>query len=230
MSSSTAHACVVQYRVPVRDDASVQEVQTSCAVAFRELPVKTASAYAHAGSSTDCTALRNRPSRRVKMRDRRAASRSLLPMRARTRESTEFPCSKRNVFKRHAEAVHVRDGTTNSPATDGVAARMSAVKSAMVKSTSCPTALTTGMRDRAMALATTSSLNAQRSSMDPPPADRSRSRRPARILVAEVQRSGNLVRRSGTLHLHGHHEQLHGWIAAADDADHIAHGGAGRGC
>ena len=46
---------------------------------------------------------------------------------------------------------------------------MSAIKSAIVKSTSWPTALITGVFDSNMAFATISSLNDHRSSMLPPP-------------------------------------------------------------
>ena len=56
-----------------------------------------------------------------------------------------------------------------SAAALGVAARMSATKSAMVKSISCPTADTTGSADSKIARATASSLNAHKSSSDPPP-------------------------------------------------------------
>jgi hypothetical protein len=60
-------------------------------------------------------------------------------------------------------------GTTNSAAADGVGARTSATKSAIVKSVSWPQAETTGMEDWAMALAKASSLNADSSSKEPPP-------------------------------------------------------------
>ena len=53
-----------------------------------------------------------------------------------------------------------------SAAALGVAARTSATKSLMVKSISCPTADTTGMADSKIARATTSSLNAHKSSSD----------------------------------------------------------------
>ena len=59
--------------------------------------------------------------------------------------------------------------TTISAAADGVGARRSATKSAMVTSVSWPTAEMTGTGDAAIARATTSSLKAQRSSIDPPP-------------------------------------------------------------
>ena len=62
-----------------------------------------------------------------------------------------------------------RSGTTISAACEGVAARASAAKSTSVTSTSCPTALTTGTRHAATARTTASSLNAPRSSADPPP-------------------------------------------------------------
>ncbi len=59
--------------------------------------------------------------------------------------------------------------TTISAAADGVGARRSATKSAMVTSVSCPTADIVGTGHPAIARATTSSLNAQRSSIEPPP-------------------------------------------------------------
>ena len=59
--------------------------------------------------------------------------------------------------------------TTISAAADGVGARRSATKSAIVTSVSCPTAEIVGTGQPAIARATTSSLNAQRSSIDPPP-------------------------------------------------------------
>ncbi len=62
-----------------------------------------------------------------------------------------------------------RLATTVSAAADGVGARRSATKSAMVVSVSWPTAEMTGTGDATIARATTSSLNAQRSSIDPPP-------------------------------------------------------------
>ena len=54
-------------------------------------------------------------------------------------------------------------------AAEGVGARMSATKSAIVKSVSWPTPVITGIDDAAIARATTSSLKAHRSSSDPPP-------------------------------------------------------------
>ena len=57
----------------------------------------------------------------------------------------------------------------SSAAAEGVGARRSATKSAMVKSVSCPIAETTGSREAAMARATRSLLKAARSSSDPPP-------------------------------------------------------------
>ena len=60
-------------------------------------------------------------------------------------------------------------GTASSAAALGVGARRSAAKSAMVKSVSWPTAEMTGVSHSKIALATRSSLKAQRSSMEPPP-------------------------------------------------------------
>ena len=59
--------------------------------------------------------------------------------------------------------------TTISAAAEGVGARTSAAKSAMVKSTSWPTAEIIGTGEATMALATPSSLNAHKSSTEPPP-------------------------------------------------------------
>jgi hypothetical protein len=70
---------------------------------------------------------------------------------------------------RTRSATSRRSGTTRSAAADGVAARSSATRSAIVTSDSCPTALTTGRLDASSARATTSSLNAHRSSVEPPP-------------------------------------------------------------
>ena len=63
----------------------------------------------------------------------------------------------------------VRSGTTISAAADGVGARTSAAKSASVTSDSCPTPETTGTPWATIARTTASSLNAHRSSSDPPP-------------------------------------------------------------
>ncbi len=56
-----------------------------------------------------------------------------------------------------------------SAAAVGVSALASATKSLIEKSISCPTALITGISDAKIALATSSSLNAARSSGEPPP-------------------------------------------------------------
>ena len=60
-------------------------------------------------------------------------------------------------------------GLMTSAAAEGVGARRSAIKSAMVTSVSCPTAATIGRSLLKMALATGSVLNDQRSSSEPPP-------------------------------------------------------------
>lgn len=60
-------------------------------------------------------------------------------------------------------------GTAISAAPVGVAALISATKSLMVKSVSCPTAEMIGMLEAKIARATLSSLNAHSSSIDPPP-------------------------------------------------------------
>ena len=59
--------------------------------------------------------------------------------------------------------------TVSSAAADGVGALISATKSAIVVSVSCPTADTIGVLHSKIALATISSLNAHKSSIEPPP-------------------------------------------------------------
>ncbi|GIT09769.1 MAG: hypothetical protein CM1200mP30_33990 [Pseudomonadota bacterium] len=59
-------------------------------------------------------------------------------------------------------------GTAISIAADGVGARTSLTKSAIVKSVSCPTAEITGISDEKIALASCSSLKAHKSSIEPP--------------------------------------------------------------
>ncbi len=77
---------------------------------------------------------------------------------------------------------------------------MSATKSAMVKSTSCPTAEIIGMAEACIARATVSELKAARSSMEPPPRPADYDVEPAR-LVEVCNGPGNLMR--GCIALHG---------------------------
>ena len=57
----------------------------------------------------------------------------------------------------------------SSAAAEGVGARRSETKSVIVKSVSCPTAEMTGISEANIALATFSSLNGHKSSIEPPP-------------------------------------------------------------
>jgi hypothetical protein len=66
-------------------------------------------------------------------------------------------------------ASSARTGTAISAAAVGVGARRSAAKSISVVSVSCPTALISGIGEAAAARTTSSSLNAHRSSIEPPP-------------------------------------------------------------
>ncbi len=68
-----------------------------------------------------------------------------------------------------SEDVSILSRSIIAAAPVGVGALISATKSAIVKSVSWPTADTTGARDEAIARATFSSLNGQRSSREPPP-------------------------------------------------------------
>ena len=81
-------------------------------------------------------------------------------------------------------------GTTSSAAAEGVGARTSAAKSAMVKSISWPMPLITGIGEATMARANSSSLKAHRSSKEPPPRARINTshsaRRPASRSAARI--------------------------------------------
>jgi len=79
--------------------------------------------------------------------------------------------------------------TTISAAADGVGARTSATKSAIVKSVSCPTAEMVGIFDSARARATSSSLNGQRSSRLPPPRATMSTSKPRTRLMARIPRT-----------------------------------------
>ena len=68
-----------------------------------------------------------------------------------------------------ALSSHIVCGVVISAAAVGVAALVSATKSAIVKSVSCPTAAIIGILQSNIALATSSVLYAHRSSIDPPP-------------------------------------------------------------
>ena len=85
--------------------------------------------------------------------------------------------------------------TTISAAADGVGARRSATKSAMVTSVSWPTAEMTGTGDAAIARATISSLNARRSSSEPAAASRDHDLH-ARDLDDRAQRLRQVGRRA----------------------------------
>ena len=89
---------------------------------------------------------------------------------ATARSSRRWAATARRLPNESTRAITSRrDGTANSAAADGVAARTSATRSQIVTSTSCPTAEIVGIGHDARARATRSSLNAQRSSRAPPP-------------------------------------------------------------
>ena len=99
-----------------------------------------------------------------------------------------------------------RSGATSSAAAEGVGARRSATKSAMVKSVSWPTPLTTGKGLATMARARASSLKAHRSSMLPPP----------RISRMTSTSSSALSRASAARNCRGRLQALHGGRAQPD--------------
>src|SRR5437867_5697239 len=78
-------------------------------------------------------------------------------------------CDRRSRMAAMRSSNSCRVHTISSAAAEGVGARRSATKSAMVTSVAWPTAETTGTEHAAMARATASSLKVHRSSSDPPP-------------------------------------------------------------
>ena len=114
----------------------------------------------------------SRRCRRSSSRRRGSPRRARAPLERRGgRRAATRPAPGRRVVARAParRADRPRIGTASSAAADGVGARRSATKSAMVKSVSWPTAEITGTRQATMARATGSSLKAQRSSSEPPP-------------------------------------------------------------
>ena len=65
--------------------------------------------------------------------------------------------------------ISLLSGVAHSAAAEGVGARISAAKSQIVKSVSCPTADITGTGEERIFLARSSLLKDQRSSIEPPP-------------------------------------------------------------
>ena len=118
-------------------------------------------------------------------------------------------------------------GTASSPASLGVRARRSAARSARVTSISWPTAETTGRREPAMARATISSLNAQRSSADPPPRATMIRSAPGHP-VGQRDGGGDLGAGSRTLHAGGRDQDLGRRPAPAGHLEQVADGGPGR--
>ena len=116
----------------------------------------------------------------------------------------------------------------SSAAAEGVGARRSATKSAMVKSVSWPMAETTGSAEAAMARARASSLKPARSSMEPPPrAMRMRSALSGcAVEPADAGDDGGGA--AGALHGGGIDEQVEAGVAAADDLDDVVEDGAAR--
>ena len=117
--------------------------------------------------------------------------------------------------------------TTISAAAEGVGARRSATKSAMVTSVSCPTAEITGTEQAAMARATASSLKVHRSSSDPPPRPTittSGPLGPAEVLDA----AADLLHRALALHQRREEADVQAGKAARENLDHVRDGRAAR--
>ena len=130
---------------------------------------------------------------------------------------------------RSARSIRARKlsarSTTSSAAFDGVAARTSATKSAIVKSTSWPTAEITGTGQAAIARASRSSLNAQRSSADPPPRPMMTTSTSGTRAIARSARTRS-ARRLVALHARGAHHDARGRMPRREDAQDVAHGRA----
>ena len=113
---------------------------------------------------------RGRAARRAPAAGERQAARSRTWTRRASRWTRPRADARRRSSRRSMRPQNSSfAATTISAAADGVGARTSATKSAIVTSVSWPTAEMTGTGARAMARATISSLNAQRSSIEPPP-------------------------------------------------------------
>ena len=112
----------------------------------------------------------------------------------------------------------------NSAAALGVAARKSATKSLIVKSISWPTAETTGNSELKIARATTSSLNAQRSSKTATAAcyqNQIQFWPLLRPFVEQSNRSRNFITRSLALHRAGCENDFERRIAATNHVQHV---------
>ncbi len=115
--------------------------------------------------------------------------------------------------------------TTISAAADGVGARRSATKSAIVTSVSWPTAEIVGTGQPAIARATTSSLKAQRSSIEPPPRPTMTTSTPLH-LGDRPEPARDVERRAVALHARRPNHDVRVGVAAAQHLDDVAHGGA----
>ena len=122
-----------------------------------------------------------------------------------------------------------------SAAALGVAARTSATKSAIVKSISWPTAETIGIADSKIARATTSSLNAHKSSSEPPPRVIKIKSRFVELLNVELEsisielvtiqqfnRLRNFLRRALPLHAARREDDFQTRIPPLHDVQHVA--------
>ena len=154
------------------------------------------------------------------------------------REHREVPPLRRDALPRARSAIccsrcakrlsHSRwSGTASSAACDGVGARKSATKSAIVKSISWPTPTMIGSFRAAIARATTSSLNDQRSSSEPPPRVRISTSQSARRSASASVRAISSAEPGA---LHGCRVDQHGRQreAAAQRDQHVAQRGARR--
>ena len=148
---------------------------------------------------------------------------------ARVPGSPAAACTSRPCHSSTCELSSRASGATSSAAAEGVGARRSATKSAMVKSVSWPTALITGAAEAAMARATRSSLKAHRSSSEPPPrATMMTSMLPRRFSAASA--ATICCGRLQALHGGRRQDQLGQRVAPPEDVHDVAqHRARGRG-
>ena len=112
-------------------------------------------------------ALRGRPEQRL--RPGEAADEAVRPLAQATRSAGRPRAPAGRPRAPSWSSRSRRTGTASSAAAVGVGARVSAAWSISVMSVSWPTAEIRGMDEAAAARTTTSSLNAHRSSIEPPP-------------------------------------------------------------
>ena len=161
---------------------------------------------------------------RVRAREAACAKAASVPQRL---QATAHRVAPRRSAPANERSNSARSGTTRSAAPDGVGARSSATKSAIVKSISWPMPLMIGIGQAKIARATASSLNASRSSSEPPPRARISTSQSA-AQRGEAQRRDDFDGAAATLDRHRVDQHRHGRETAPQDVQDVAECGAGR--